>query len=57
MPIYDFHCLKCGQDFNQTLSVREYEKKARPGFRCPKCHTRRVEQVVNPVSVETSRKS
>ena len=57
MPVYDFHCLKCGHDFSQTLFVSEYEKQGRRGFRCPKCHTRRVEQSVATVTIETPKKS
>lgn len=57
MPVYDFHCLKCGHGFSETLFVSEYEKQGRRGFRCPKCHSRRVEQSVASVTVETPKKS
>ncbi|MFQ5738584.1 MAG: FmdB family zinc ribbon protein [Acidobacteriota bacterium] len=57
MPFYEFECLKCGHSFQETLSVSEYEKREKRGFRCPKCHTRRVEQLVSNVMVETSKKS
>ena len=57
MPFYEFECLKCGETFQETLSVSEYEKKTQKGIRCPKCQSRKVEQLITSVSVETSRKS
>ncbi len=57
MPFYDFQCLKCGHKFQEILSLVEYDKRERKGFRCPKCMTKRVEQVVVPAMVETSKKS
>lgn len=57
MPNYEFRCLKCGKRFQQTLSISEYEAKEHRGFQCPKCKSRRVEQLVTTVMVETSKKS
>ncbi len=54
MPVYEFECLKCGETFQETVSIAEYEKQK---FRCPKCKSRQVEQLVSGVLVETSRKS
>ncbi len=56
MPVYEFECLKCQNQFIYTLVVGEYEKKARGGFRCPKCHTRRVEQLIG-AKIQTAKKS
>ncbi len=56
MPIYEFECLKCKEIFQETVSIAHYEKQ-REKFRCPKCKSRRVEQLVSRVMVETSRKS
>lgn len=57
MPSYDFECLKCGNVFQEVISLVEYEKKSSKGFRCPKCNSRKVDQLVSGVTVETSRKS
>ena len=56
MPIYEFECLKCEHNFTLVLSFSEYEKKDKAGFRCPKCRSQRVEQLVS-VQVRTSKKS
>lgn len=57
MPIYDFVCQKCGNHFTEVISVKEYEKQSRKGFRCPECMSRRVEQETGGFSVQTSKKS
>ena len=55
-PIYEFDCLKCKNTFTQMLSLSEYEKKAKAGVRCPKCQSKKVEQLVS-AQVQTSKKS
>lgn len=57
MPAYDFECLECGYTFQEMWSVSEYEKKKGEGLHCPKCKSEKVEQVVRPAAVETSKKS
>ena len=56
MPIYEFDCLKCKNTFTLMLSFSEYEKKAKAGFRCPKCQSKQVEQLVS-AQVQTPKKS
>ena len=56
MPAYEFECLKCKKTFVETLSLAEYEKKAKIGFACPKCGSEKVEQLVG-VEIKTSKKS
>jgi len=41
MPIYEFHCAKCGQDF-ETLVMRSDEK-----ITCPKCQSKRVNRMLS----------
>ena len=57
MPIYSFECQKCRHKFEETISVAEYEKKEKQGFKCPKCHGKNVEQLVLGCTVQTSKKS
>ena len=57
MPVYTFECLKCGHQFDETLSVTEYEKKEAEGFSCPKCGSQEVDQLVLGCTVQTSKKS
>ncbi len=57
MPLYSFECLKCSHKFEETLSVKEYEKKEAKGFSCPKCHSKDVEQLVLGCMIQTKKKS
>ncbi len=57
MPQYSFECRKCGHKFDEVLSIAEYEKKEAEGFSCPKCHSKKVEQLVLGCSVQTRKKS
>ena len=34
MPMYEYACPKCGEHFEKSLTIAEYEKK-KP--RCPEC--------------------
>ncbi len=56
MPIYEFDCLKCNNTFTLMLSFSEYEEKAKAGVRCPKCQSKKVEQLVS-AQVQTPKKS
>ncbi len=56
MPIYEFDCLKCKNTFTLMLSFSEYEKKVKAGVRCPKCQSKKVEQLVS-AQVQTPKKS
>ncbi len=56
MPIYEFECLKCKNIFTLMLSFSEYEKEAEAGVRCPKCQSKKVEQLVS-AQVQTPKKS
>ena len=54
MPVYDFKCEKCNKKFTLTMTISEYEKGK---FRCPKCKSTRVKQMITPFQVTTSKKS
>jgi putative FmdB family regulatory protein len=54
MPTYEYRCEKCGHTFTTVLSLNEHDKGRPP---CPKCKSKKVEQVFSGVSVKTSRKS
>ena len=41
MPIYEFHCSKCGQDF-ETLVMRSGEKVC-----CPACNGKKVRRLMS----------
>ncbi|MBW1919278.1 MAG: zinc ribbon domain-containing protein [Deltaproteobacteria bacterium] len=54
MPVYEFRCEKCNKKFSLNMSISEYE---RTKFRCPKCKSTRVKQLITPFQVTTSKKS
>ena len=54
MPLYDYICSNCQKLFSEVLTVKEHETKK---IRCPKCQSDRVEKVIEPVRVVTSKKS
>ncbi len=54
MPTYDFRCEKCNKKFSMQLSITEYDKTK---FRCPKCKSVRVKQLIAPFQAVTSKKS
>lgn len=54
MPIYAYHCAKCGEDFEVVESISLHGQKK---HRCPACKSTRVERVLGPVMAKTSKKS
>lgn len=54
MPFYEFACLDCGKEFSAVLSLREHDRKAAA---CPRCKSKRVEQLVTTCEVITAKKS
>lgn len=55
MPVYDFRCEACHKKFSLTLTVDARTRGA--GLKCPKCASRKVEQLYTAVYAVTSRKS
>ena len=54
MPFYDYQCLKCKKKFSKILTISEHEKG---NVKCPKCDSKKVEQLWSAFSAVTSRKS
>jgi putative FmdB family regulatory protein len=54
MPTYSYACKKCGKQFQEVLSFREYAER-KP--KCPKCGSRSIQQVLEPFYAKTSKKS
>ncbi|MBI5575525.1 MAG: zinc ribbon domain-containing protein [Deltaproteobacteria bacterium] len=54
MPTYSYVCKKCGKQFLEILSFREYEEGKR---KCPKCGSANVVQVLEGFYAKTSKKS
>jgi putative FmdB family regulatory protein len=43
MPIYEYRCRKCGEDFEFLLQNR----KRKPTVTCPKCHSARTQRLMS----------
>ncbi len=56
MPTYEFDCEKCGNKFTLIITMREYEKE-KDRFRCPKCKSRKVKQILSPFVAKTTHKA
>ncbi len=54
MPIYEFVCKKCGEEFEYTLSISELKTKK---VRCPSCNSTRVDQTLSTFYANPARKS
>jgi len=54
MPVYAYHCAKCGEEFEIIETMDEHATKK---HRCPACKSPRVERVLGRVFAKTSRKS
>lgn len=54
MPTYEYRCEKCGKRFTRMESISGHGAK-RPV--CPKCKSRKVEQVFSAFYAKTAKKS
>ena len=57
MPTYEFHCEKCGKNFEQIWSLSEYDKRIKAKNKCPSCASTKVVKTISVVQVKTSKKS
>jgi putative FmdB family regulatory protein len=55
MAYYDFSCAKCRKRFTVQQSFEDRGRNVRP--KCPKCGSRRVQQMISVAFVKTSKKS
>lgn len=51
MPIYDFICTDCGEQF-EALVLRHIANPEPPA--CPRCHSQRLEQEISTFSVDSA---
>lgn len=48
MPIYEYHCVKCGKDFEEIVGAHT------PAPSCPFCHSGKTEKLLSKASFRTS---
>ena len=47
MPIYEYRCTKCGNDFEEIVGAND------PAPSCPSCHSERTEKLLSKASFRT----
>ncbi len=54
MPAYEFKCKNCGEEFTLDESFKEHREHHE---KCPKCRSKRIEQLISAIHVKTAKKS
>ena len=54
MPVYEYVCRKCKEDFTEILTVQEMEKG---GVKCPHCGSDKVTKIISHIHTITKKKS
>jgi putative FmdB family regulatory protein len=55
MPYYEFECTQCGKKFTEKETFKEHDEHRKE--KCPKCGSKKVEQLITPVMAKTAKKS
>lgn len=53
MPTYEYRCLGCKKRFTRVEKMTEHSRRRA----CPKCGSRKIEQVFSPFYAKTVKKS
>jgi putative FmdB family regulatory protein len=54
MPLYEYICRKCNEQFSEVLTIKEHDTK-KP--ECPKCRSTDVEKIIEPFFAKTRSKT
>ena len=58
MPVYEYRCQKCGEDFQRVEHVTEHvAAQEAHQVRCPKCGSEQVNHLISAFYAKTSKKS
>ena len=55
MPTYEYACKQCGRNFNKIMTLGQHEREAKPA--CPKCDSRKVQQLPSSFQAVTGKKT
>lgn len=50
MPIYNYQCLDCKENFEIRATLKEKEDKSENKFKCPKCQSKNISQQFSGVN-------
>ena len=50
MPLYEYHCKKCEENFEALVSLSDSDKPAE----CPKCGSKETEKLLSTFAASTS---
>ncbi len=50
MPIYEYKCARCGEVFEELVSLGGHG----PAVRCPNCHSKRARKLVSAFAAKLS---
>ena len=50
MPIYEYHCAGCGENFEELVLSRS------PAVNCPKCHGSKIDKLMSAFAFKASEK-
>ncbi|REJ90883.1 MAG: zinc ribbon domain-containing protein [Planctomycetota bacterium] len=51
---YEFECRECHRNFTVEETYRQHQRRQK---KCPHCGSRKVEPLISPVHIKTSKKS
>ncbi|MCG6893561.1 MAG: zinc ribbon domain-containing protein [Desulfobacteraceae bacterium] len=54
VPTYEFVCEQCNKSFSVLLSLSDFQKKR---YRCPRCKSKKLRQLITSFQAFTSKKS
>jgi len=55
MPTYQYYCKRCNKSFTKLMTLSQHEQWPKPV--CPKCRSRKIEQLPSSFQAVTSKKS
>jgi putative FmdB family regulatory protein len=56
MAVYEFECQACGEHFEVSIPISEYDRLKKRAPACPKCGKSRVRQLVSSFSCKAPSK-
>jgi len=54
MPSYEYRCGRCNKTFSVVLTISDHDARK---VKCPKCGSKKLDQLISQFLTKTSRKS